>query len=186
MISPTSLSRKLEQLASTIETAKNPSRDKVQSVLSKMIMAVESDGFAVPVGQVINHLVEWQSAKYTIDILYRNFADRIKGPWRDSIVEHWYKHAEEERENAYNLSMKIMSLGADPIHTAISLPPAPADLTSFCAILMDLETKAIEKGKQAVEYAGENVSLRVFAEDIILVDSQHLDDLSRMCVDYKL
>jgi bacterioferritin (cytochrome b1) len=186
-MTPSELSRKLNRLASSIEGATKPSMSKIRTSLAGLLMAVEeNDGFTVPAAQIITHLIEWQNAKYTIDIAYRNFADRVKSPWRDALADHWYKHAEEERANAYNLSMKIISLGSDPTHTNIQIPPCPATLAGFCATLMDLEIKAIEKGKQAAAFAGENASLRVFAEDIILVDSQHLDDLKRWCSDFGL
>lgn len=198
---PEELSRNLERLASSIENAKNPSREKVGKIISRLVTALDdlvvtapsvepivqdNNGFTVPTAQVIAHLIEWQNAKYTIDIVYRNFADRVRGPWRDSIYEHWYEHAKEERENAYNLSMKIIALGADPMHTVVTIPQCPSNLAGFCAIIKDLEIKAIEKGKKTLEFAGENDSLRVFAEDIILIDSQHLDDLARMCSDMNL
>lgn len=186
------LSRNLLSLASQIEKAKKPSRFKVSNALNKIILSIDGNdeanppvvdpntGFTVPVVQVIAHLTEWQSAKYTIDILYRNFADRITGPWRDAVYEHWYEHAKEERENAYNLSMKIISLGGDPVHSGIEFPSQPKDLNGFFQVLKDLEIKAIGKGKTAIEYSGQNDSLRIFAEEIISIDSHHLDDLIRM------
>lgn len=181
---PSALSRTLSNLASRIETAKNPSMSKIEEAVKGILAAVEGTGRIASDGQIISHLMAWQNAKYVIDIAYRNFADRIKGPWRDSIYEHWYKHAEEEREQAYNLSMKIIALGADPIHTSIQIPMCPPDLSSFCAILMQLEYNAIDRGQKAVEMAGSDLALKVFAEDIVLIDAQHLDDLKRMCVDY--
>ena len=48
---------------------------------------------SAPDGQVIAHLQKFLSAKYAIDMAYRNFADRIRGPWRDALAEHWYEHS---------------------------------------------------------------------------------------------
>lgn len=183
---PSALSRTLVNLAAKIDSAKNPSMSKIEAAVTHILAAMDEEVRVAADGQMIAHLMEWQNAKYVIDICYRNFADRIKGPWRDAIYEHWYQHAAEERDQTYKLSMKIMALGADPIHTTISLPMCPPDLSTFCAILMQLETNAIAKGQRAVELAGSDLSMKVFAEDIVLVDAHHLDDLKRMCVDYDL
>lgn len=137
-----------------------------------------------PEGAVLNHLQTWLNAKYTIDIAYRSFADRVKGPWRDSLVDHWYKHAKEERRQGYELAMKIVALGGDPLVTTIQVPACTPNLGGFCKVLAELELKAIENGRIAVGMAGENAPLRVLAEQLILVDSQHLDDIRRMCASF--
>jgi bacterioferritin (cytochrome b1) len=139
---------------------------------------------ASPEGAVLNHLQTWLNAKYTIEIAYRSFADRVKGPWRDSLVDHWHEHAKEERAHAYDLAMKIVALGGDPLVTTVQVPPCTPNLGGFCKVLADLELKAIEAGRVAVKLAGENAPLRVLAEQLILVDAQHLDDLRRMCASF--
>ena len=138
--------------------------------------------FGVPVGQVVAHLQAWLTAKYVIDAAYRSFADRSHGPWRDSLVDHWYKHAKEERDQAYDLAMKVAALGGDPIVTTVQVPPCVPNIVAFCAVLSDLELKAIDKGRAAIAMSGQNDPLRVMAEQIIMVDSHHLDDIRRLCV----
>lgn len=174
---PTDLAHKLTSLASAIESAKNPSLSKTRMAVQKI--AGDLEGFAVDPAQIITHLIAWQQAKYVIDICYRNFADRLRGPWRESLADHWYEHAEEERQSAYNLSMRIISLGGDPIHTGVEIPQCQSDPQAFMGILRDLETAAIEKGRLTVEMAGDSVSLKTFAEDIVLLDVQHYDDIQR-------
>ncbi|HEY8094547.1 MAG TPA: ferritin-like domain-containing protein [Methylobacter sp.] len=141
--------------------------------------------FAAPEQQIIGHLLQWLTAKYTIEAAYRSFADRVKGPWRDSLVDHWHDHAKEERDQAYDIAMKIIGLGGDPVTTAINIPVCASSLEMFCQVLSELELKAINNGRIAVTMAGDNAPLRVFSEQIVLVDAQHLDDLRRMCASFE-
>lgn len=179
-------------MASALDSASRPSLAKLSAEIGKVVLALEDDGvavpegsqegmLAVPLGQAIAHLQTWLAAKYRIDAAYRSFADRVKGPWRDSLVEHWQEHAKEERTAAYDLAMKIVGLGGDPSVTVVEVPMTPANLGAFCATLMSLELKAIEAARETMSMSGELVSLRVLAENICLQDTAHLDDLRRLC-----
>lgn len=181
----------LRRLAGVVDGTRIPDRASVARRAGRILTALVEPGtteqegpFAVPVGEVIAHLGTWLTAKYTIDAAYRSFSDRVKGPWRDSLVDHWYKHAEEERQQGYDLAMKIVAIGGDPIQTTITVPAATANLAGFCMTLMDLELKAIEKGQVALQMAGNNAPLKVLADQVILTDAQHLDDLRRMCASF--
>lgn len=135
---------------------------------------------AAPMGQVIAHLQKYLTAKYAIDIAYRSFADRVRGPWRDSLVDHWHEHSKEERGHAYDLAMKIVGLGSDPIQTTVSIKACTANLAGFMQILSEMELEAIEAGRTLIQLAGNQTSLVVMAENMVLIDTQHLDDLRRM------
>lgn len=192
MDSPAQASRRLNRIASALDRARNPSLSKLARAIGEARVAlgevevVQQEGregqLAVPEGQALSLLSEWLTAKYRIDSAYRSYADRVRGPWRDSLVDHWYKHAEEERQQAYDLAMKIIGLGGDPNVTVIDVPPCPANLQAFCAVLMDLELAAIDKAHRVIAASGTMRSLGVLAENIMLTDTQHLDDLRRMCV----
>lgn len=139
--------------------------------------------FAAPDTQVVAHLLKFLTAKYAIDSAYRSFADRVTGPWRDALVAHWQEHAKEERDQAYDLAMKIVGLGADPVQTVVQIPACPPTVPDFCKVLMALELKAVENGRRLIALSGDNTAMKVLAENIILVDTQHLDDLRRMCLE---
>jgi len=138
--------------------------------------------FAAPDGQVVAHLQKFINAKYAIDAAYRSFADRVKGPWRDALVDHWHEHAKEERDQAYDLAMKVVGLGADPVQTVVQVPSCEPTVVSFCKVLMEMELKAIENGRRLIVLAGDNTAMKVLGENLILTDTQHLDDLRRMIV----
>jgi bacterioferritin (cytochrome b1) len=190
---PSLAQKSILRVASAVERAERPSLSKLSAEIGKVVLALEGEpevvvegssegSLAVPTGQLIAHLQKWLGAKYRIDAAYRSFADRVKGPWRDSLVEHWSTHAGEERQAAYDLAMKIVGLGGDPNVTIIEVPQTSPNLGALCAVLMGLEVKAIEAARETMSMSGEMVSLRVMAENICLQDTQHLDDLRRMCV----
>jgi len=192
MITPSTVKRSLLRVASAIDSAKHPSIAKTIQELGRITLALDGESvfapaasspdgdLAVPTSQIVAHLNHWLRAKYEIDAAYRSFADRIKGPWRDALVEHWQEHAKEERGHAYDLAMKIVGLGSDPIQTAINVPTCPANLVAFGAVLVDMELKAIDAAHKTIEMSGTMRSLAVMAENMMLTDTQHLDDLRRM------
>lgn len=131
-------------------------------------------------GELIAHLNHFLGAKYAVENSYRSFADRVKGPWRDSLVDHWHEHAKDERQSAYDLAMKCVALGGDPMLTTVQVPPCPPNLAGFMQVLMQQELDAIEAGRKLAQMAGDNMGLRVLAENTVVLDSHHLDDLRRM------
>lgn len=144
----------------------------------------EQEGsFGVPIGQMISALSTYLGSKYAIDVAYRSFSDRIRGPWRDSLIEHWAEHAEEEREAAYDLAMKIMGLGSDPLISVVQLPVTSGDISAFFKTLENMEMNAIKTGREIIKMSGDNTAMKVMVENIVMVDTQHLDDLRRMKVE---
>ncbi len=196
MMGPKQASDRLHRLASAVESARSPSLSKVAQEIGKVLVALEEEGLddvpttspegqlAVPAGQIISHLNGWLTAKYRIEASYRSYADRVRGPWRDALVGHWYEHADEERKQSYALAMKIVGLGGEPMPAPISIPECPTNLMAFCSVLMSLEVAAIESARKTIEMAGSMDPLRVLAEEIMLKDAHHLDDLRRICTGY--
>lgn len=188
---PDDVSTELRRIAESL-SGDEPSISGFESACRGVLAALsprtaqeaQEGAFAAPEGQLLAHLGKWLTAKYRIDASYRSYADRVKGPWRDALVEHWYTHAKQERKQAYDIAMKIVALGGDPMQTVIDVPAAPANLGAFCAQLAQLELAAIENGRIAIQLAGENAPLRVLAEQVIYTDAQHLDDLRRMCAGF--
>ena len=138
--------------------------------------------FAVDTSAVISTLQCYLEAKYSLEIAYRSYADRVKGPWRDSLVSHWYEHAKDEKKSQYDLAMKIIGLGGDPAVCSITIPNCTYGLQSFFMCLMEMELRAIELGRELIQMSGDNDGLRLLMEEIVLNDSHHLDDLKRMGV----
>ena len=158
---------------------------KLSRIANKIAAVPSREGaLGAPEGQVIAHLQLFLTAKYAIDMAYRSFADRVRGPWRDALVDHWHDHSKEERGHSYDLAMKIVGLGGDPIQTVIQIPACTASLAALMQVLMDMELDVIEAGRALCSMAGDNTSLRVMGENMIIIDTQHLDDLRRMAAKF--
>jgi bacterioferritin (cytochrome b1) len=195
MNNPSTIAKALLRVASALDSAKRPSLAKTAQEIGRITLALDGEldlapaasspegELAVPTSQMVSHLNNWLRAKYEIDAAYRSFADRIKGPWRDALVEHWQEHAKEERDHAYDLAMKIVGFGSDPIQTAINVPMCPANLVALGSVLVSMELKAIDAAHKAIEMSGTMRALAVMAENMMLTDTQHLDDLRRMLGD---
>jgi bacterioferritin (cytochrome b1) len=190
-ITPARIASELRKIADDVDASRKPSVGLVASEVGRVLLALDGIGVheeasdpegspAVPTGQIIAHLQHWLGAKYAIDVAYRSFADRVRGPWRDSLVDHWQEHSKEERAHAYDLAMRIIGLGGDPAQTVVQVPPCTANLGGFFQVLMKMEKEAIEAGRKTIQMAGDLTSLKVMAENMIVVDTQHLDDLRRM------
>lgn len=141
--------------------------------------------FAVPLGQIISTLQTLLGAKYAIEMSYRSYADRIKGLWRDALVDHWHDHAKDERDMTYDLAMKIVGLGSDPIQTMIQIPQCPANHFAFCKCLAAQELEAIKTERQIIEMAGTNTGLKVLIESHCQLDCHHIDDIRRLSSEMK-
>jgi bacterioferritin (cytochrome b1) len=135
--------------------------------------------FAVSAEEVARHLVKFLRAKYVIDAAYRSFADRVKGPWRDSLYAHMAEHAGEERQAAYDIAMRIVGMGGDPQVGVVAVPPCAPDVASLMRCLAELELAAVENGRELIRLAGDNTAMKVFGENLVLQDTQHLDDIRR-------
>jgi len=152
----------------------------IGSVAKRIACSPEEGMFSAPVATITGALHKLLAAKHAIDISYRSYADRVRGPWRDSLVGHWSEHAGEERQMAYDIAMKLMALDYDPIISTIEVPPCGPTLASLAKCLVEQEKTAIMVGRQIIAACGDNTSLRVMMEDHVMKDQQHLDDLRRM------
>lgn len=137
-------------------------------------------GDPAPAGQVIALLNKILAAKYAVEVSYRSYADRIRGHHRDAIVEHWQEHAADERKSAYAFAMQIVALGGDPMLTAVTVPQCVPDVQAMMSELAAQEQAAIAACEELIGLAGADTALKVLAEDAILLDSHHLQDLIRM------
>lgn len=161
----------------------------VQTIATKIITSkvdIKHEGKFKSTAKVAEILQKYLNAKYTIDAAYRSFSDRMRGPFRDSLVEHFAEHAKEERQAQYDIAMRLVGMGYDPVPGIIKVPQltfnADQDVFIGCIFkaLADLELDAIKRGRELIAISGDNTAMKVFAENLILVDTQHLDDLRRM------
>lgn len=144
-------------------------------------LAISSEEGAPLVTQpeLLKHLQKLLELKYTAMILYTNYGDRIRSPYRDSIYGHFKEHMKEERSGAYDFAMKITALGGEPTPKIHKIPDVSGVGQIFMAI-MQAEKELIEAAREAIEVCGEYVGLRLLLEENLLNDQRHLDDARRM------
>lgn len=129
--------------------------------------------------EVIPLLMSLHQQRYEMDIALRNHSDRLRGPWRDALVEHWYEHAEEQRSMAYDLAMKLVSMGQDPVLSNLTRYGSDASLTSMLTELKQRLESMIKMG-EVILSMNPSSGVRIMVENHIVTDNQHLDDIVRM------
>lgn len=144
-----------------------------------LAVSPEEGLFAVPPDAVITQCQKLLSLKYATMLAYINYGDRIRAHFRDAIYEHWKEHTEDERNSAYTLAMKITALGGEP-DTRVAPIPSISDLHQMMMQLLQFEKQLLAAARELVEMAGDNIGLRLMAEDMALTDAHHADDLRRM------
>jgi bacterioferritin len=144
-----------------------------------LAVSPEEGLFAVPQEKVVVQCLKLLKLKYTTHLAYMNYGDRIRAHFRDSIYAHFGEHMDEERKDAYHLAMKITALGGEPTPKVATVPDVN-DLHQIFMVLLQMEKELIKELRNLAAMAGENLSLKVMLEQMVLTDQQHADDLRRM------
>lgn len=144
-----------------------------------LAVSPEEGFFAVPQETVIAQCNKILRLKYTTALAYVNYGDRIRAHFRDVLYEHFKEHRDEELDGAYHLAMKITALGGEP-EPRIAPIPNTGDMHQIFMILLQFEKELLQELRKLSAMAGENLSLKVMLEEMVLKDQQHADDLRRM------
>lgn len=157
---------------------------KVAKTLSKSVKVAHSPMFEGEFGAnhelILGCLAEVYRKKYEIYLAYRNFSDRLRGPFREAITQHFAEHSEDERKAAYDVAMKLVGLGCDPQLLEYKIPPCNPDISSIFRCLAQMELDLIGLERHLCDISGDNTAMRVLGENMVLTDTHHLDDLRRM------
>lgn len=144
-----------------------------------LAVSPEEGMFAVPQEKIVAQCQKLLKLKYTIHLAYMNYGDRIRAHFRDTIYAHFGEHMGEERNDAYHLAMKITALGGEPTPKVGTVPDIN-DLHQIFMTLLQLEKQLLLELRNLSAMAGENLSIKVMLEQMVLTDQQHADDLRRM------
>lgn len=153
--------------------------ETASAAVHPLSVSPDEGAFAAPVEAVVAQCQKLLSLKYTTMLAYINYGDRIRAHFRDSIYEHWKEHTEDERNSAYTLAMKITALGGEP-DARVAPVPSISDLHQMMMQLLQFEQQLIGQARVLIEMAGDNIGLRLMAEDMAMTDAHHADDLRRM------
>jgi bacterioferritin (cytochrome b1) len=165
--------------AAPAEEAYAPPPPTASEGVHPLAVSPEEGLFAVPQEKIVAQCLKLLKLKYTTMLAYINYGDRIRAHFRDSIYEHFKEHADEEREDAYHLAMKITALGGEPTPKVATIPDVN-ELHQMFMILLQMEKELLQELRNLSAMAGENLSIKVMLEQMALTDQQHADDLRRM------
>lgn len=167
------------EAAPSDETAVPLPKPTASEGVHPLAVSPEEGMFAVPQQKVVAQCLKLLKLKYTTHLAYMNYGDRIRAHFRDTIYAHFGEHMGEERTDAYHLTMKITALGGEPTPKVGTVPDVN-DLHQILTILLQMEKELIQELRNLSAMAGENLSLKVMLEQMVLTDQQHADDLRRM------
>lgn len=139
----------------------------------------ESTGPTLPEGlEPLLHI--YLNLRYKTEMAYRNSSDRLRGPWRDSVVEHWTEHSKFQREMSYDLSMKMMAVGLDPVVGPIGAYAPGNSIEELTLGLRALLQGLIEAGKVILALVQSDDGFRILIENQLVLDTHQLSDNLRM------
>lgn len=165
--------------AAPVEEAPPAPQPTASEGVHPFAVSPEEGLFAVPQEKVVAQCQKLLKLKYTTMMMYLNYGDRIRAHFRDAIYDHFQEHMKEERNDAYHLTMKITALAGEP-PTKVGTFPDLSDLHQIFMVLLQAEKELIKELRALSAMAGENLSLKVMLEQMVLTDQQHADDLRRM------
>lgn len=147
-----------------------------------LVMSPEEGLFAVPQEAVVKQLQAIISLKYMKVITYINYADRLRGHYSSAVSEHFNEHIDHERAHLSDLTIKLTALGGEPAPKLSGTPLDTADVHQMITAVLQYEKEAVFELRKLASMAGENISLRAFAEEIAVRDMRHADDMRRMLI----
>lgn len=163
-----------------VPVSSEPAAKPSASIATHPWTTSEAEGlFAVPQEKVVDLLNKTLKLKYTGVILYMNYGDRLLAHWRDAVADHFKDHIKDERAGAYTLTRKITALGGSPQPKIAQIK----DVSSFHQMVMQImtaETELLQAERALIEVAGDNIALRLMAEELYSTDAHHLDDMRRL------
>ena len=135
--------------------------------------------FAVPLEEVLSKLQKILELKYSTMILYMNYGDRLRAHFRDAVHGHFLEHFGDEKTHVYQIAMKMTSYGGEPVPKVTKMADA-SDLHQMIISLLHNEQQLQELARDLAMSAGENLGLKVLAEQFAHDDAHHADDMRRL------
>jgi len=117
--------------------------------------------------------------------LYTAYADRLKGTMRNSVVEEFKDHAEEEIEHIEVLQRYLISMGVNPTLQRKELPELPptASAKEIIELQLRFERDAVALYKKFLAILPEYDALRIDVENILSKEQEHTHDLELLLKD---
>jgi hypothetical protein len=121
--------------------------------------------------------------KHLLSVMYKIYGDAFTGLMRDGLFKHFKTHAKDERNIAYELTRKLVSLGQVIEFPPLVIPPFdPFDkkaMEKAIRHIADLELQSIQLWTQLDQVAKNDLALQGFAQDGAVLDTAHREDMLR-------
>ncbi len=114
-------------------------------------------------------------------IRYLHYALMIKGPNRIPIVKWFHEQANEGYAHASLIGEKITALGG---HPTLKVSPVPETKTHKVMDILkeslEFEEKALEKYKEVLKHAGDDIALEELLREQIRLETEHCEEVIKM------
>lgn len=138
--------------------------------------------FAVPVEQALQVMGELVKNEFETIYAYTAYAQSLRDLSHDSLAEHFDDHAGDELEHAQFL-MKRMAVLGGPINLPdLGAPHPSTNPVDIIQTLIRMEQEGIAGWKKLLDVVGEN-PMRITAEEYMVKEQEHLDDLWQLLPD---
>lgn len=120
-------------------------------------------------------------SKYKIMLTYIRNGDVLLSLSRDGIFKHFAEHIEEERDSIYQINKKLISMYEHvPQISALEIPELKDPSIKECITMLALMEQELIKAWTDLGVATkEDFVLNSFAQEGVLIDQAHLEDLYR-------
>ena len=128
--------------------------------------------------QIIDKLNKIRATEQRMALIYRRAAQMVTGPYRNSLIEEFEDHAEEEDEHASRVMKRIMAMGGT-LHEDVAVIPPWKNLDELLEGLEDLEKEGIESWQELHRMLPENDAFRHYIEEALSTEQEHYDDVKQ-------
>lgn len=112
--------------------------------------------------------------------LYYSYKDELKGLTRDSLVDHFEEHADDEALHIDTIQRYLVSMNIQPTKQREEIPQIDVmNPEEIIKLQLKHEVEAIEIYQELLESIEEKDPLRIEIENILIKEEEHKQDLER-------
>jgi bacterioferritin (cytochrome b1) len=143
-------------------------------------------GLSVEVVELLQQALQGEYQQWD---LYYAYKERLKGPSRESVAEHFEEHAEDEQQHIEMLQRYLITSGNTPTVERKKIPDFNGDIDKIIKIQLKFELDAVELYNKILEQLESeqeqykqqtNKSLIIDIENVLAKEMEHAQDLIMM------
>jgi bacterioferritin len=133
--------------------------------------------------EIIDLLQKAYSNEYLAWLAYKHASKFIFGPWRESIIQHFNDHADEEEEHADWVGNRLAALGEAPALDTKIIKRAGqfnGDYVKIIEFVMQLEGEAVALYSKMLPLLESHAAMRAKIEEFVITEQEHFEDFEKM------